>query len=78
MDFDESIRRQIAMNRERSPDERFTALCDLLRAAASMAPTDSEAQQRRQRIAEEKQRERERFRAEWSRLYASYRATESL
>src|SRR3954465_868464 len=78
VDFDQSIRRQITMNQARSPDERFAALCDLLRAAARMTPHDPDAKQRRQRIVPEKQRERERFRAEWSRLFAAYRASEGL
>ena len=62
----------------RTPDERFRALCELLQAMRAMLPQDAQSQQRRERLQKAKDKERERFRAEWSRLFAAYRDPESL
>jgi hypothetical protein len=72
--FRESILRQIAINRARTPTERFEAVCDLLDAAREMAPTDPAARERRLRVKAARDREREQFRAEWRRLFAANRA----
>jgi hypothetical protein len=68
-----SIQRQIAINRARTPTERFLALCDLLDAAHSMAPTDQAARERRLRVKVARQREKELWRAEYRRLFAANR-----
>jgi predicted nucleotidyltransferase len=47
--FDRSVAQQIALNRARTPTERFQAMCALLDAARAMAPKDSAAQERRRR-----------------------------
>ena len=47
--FERTIREQIALNRARTPTERFRALCDLLDAARAMAPRGAEARERRLR-----------------------------
>jgi hypothetical protein len=75
--FDASIRRQIEINRSRTPTQRFEALCDLLDAARAMAPNDPAARERRRRIKAARQQERERFRAEYRRLFAANRADAS-
>jgi hypothetical protein len=69
--FDESVRRPIALNQARTPDQRFRALCDLLDAARAMAPTDEAARERRRRALAARQREREQWRAELRRFCAS-------
>jgi hypothetical protein len=61
--FDEAIRRQIAVNQTRTPDERFAALCDLLDVAREMAPRDAAARDRRLRALESRARDREKWRA---------------
>jgi hypothetical protein len=43
-----------------------------------MAPQDEASRQRRLRLQAAKQRERERFHAEWSRLYRAYCASEGI
>jgi hypothetical protein len=78
MDFERSIRVQIEMNRARTPDQRFDALCQLLEELEAFTPQDSDAQKRRQLIQDAKERERERFRAEWSKLFAAYRASQGV
>lgn len=72
--FEESILRQIAINRSRTPTERFLALCELLEAARAMAPTDAEARERQQRVQAAREQEREQWRAEYRRLFAANRA----
>ncbi|HET6246703.1 MAG TPA: hypothetical protein VFE47_03310 [Tepidisphaeraceae bacterium] len=71
--FDQSILRQIAVNRARTPTERFQALCDLLDAARAMAPSDPESRQRRLRVKAAREQEREQWRAEYRRLFAENR-----
>jgi len=72
--FEQSVLRQIALNRARTPTQRFLALCDLLDTARAMAPMDAAARQRRLRAKAARQHEREQWRAECSRLYAAYRS----
>jgi hypothetical protein len=69
--FERSIREQIALNRARTPTQRFLALCDLLDAARAMAPRGPEARARRLRALAARQLERERWRAEIRRLAAA-------
>jgi hypothetical protein len=69
--FDRSIRLQIELNRARTPTERFLALCDLLDAARAMAPTGPEAEARRHRALERRQREREQLRATFRAILAA-------
>ena len=71
--FDRSVRRQIALNRSRTPTERFLALCELLDAARAMAPNEPAARERRLRVKAVRQQEREQWRAESRRLLASQR-----
>lgn len=75
--FKQSILRQIALNRARTPTERFAALCDLHDAARSMAPSDSDARERRVRAKAARQQQREQWRAEYRRLFAANRADAS-
>jgi hypothetical protein len=72
--FEQSIQRQIALNRSRTPTERFLALCDLLDAARALAPTGPEARERRLRAKAVRDLEREQWRAECRRLAAAERA----
>ena len=69
--LERSIREQIAVNRARTPSERFRALCDLLDAARAMAPTGPEARERRLRTLAARQLERERWRARFRQLAAA-------
>jgi hypothetical protein len=69
--FQRSILMQIEINRARTPAERFQALCDLLDTLSAMMPTDSEAIDRRRRVAAVRARDRENSHAQWRRLYAS-------
>jgi hypothetical protein len=71
--FEQSIRRQIELNRSRTPNERFLALCDLLDAARAMAPTDPAARERQRRVKAAREHEREQSRAEYRRLFAANR-----
>ncbi len=71
--FDRSILRQIAVNRARTPTERFMALCDLLDATRAMAPSDPAARERRLRVKAARMKEREQWRAEYRRLFAANR-----
>jgi hypothetical protein len=73
-DFQRSIAEQIAVNRARTPTERFAALCNLLDAARAMAPRDAEARRRRQRALAARQHERERWREQCARLLTTGRA----
>lgn len=73
--FDEAIRRQIALNRARTPDQRFKALCDLLDAAREMAPRDAAARERRLRVRESRERDREKWRAIVRQFHAAQRAS---
>lgn len=72
--FERSIRRQIELNRTRTPTERFMALCDLLDAARAMAPDGPEARERRRRALAARQREREQCRGDLRRYIAARRA----
>jgi hypothetical protein len=71
--FKKSILRQIAINRARTPTERFLEMCDLLDAARAMAPIDPAAQERRARVKAAREQERELWRAEYRRLFAANR-----
>ena len=71
--FTRSIKMQIELNRARTPTQRFEALCDLLESLRAMAPRDLDAIQRRKRISEMRERDREKSHAEWRRLYATQR-----
>jgi hypothetical protein len=72
--FYRSIRDQIAVNRARTPTERFGALCDLLDAAREMAPRGPAAAERRRRAIERREREREQLRETFRRMLATGRA----
>jgi hypothetical protein len=72
--FDESIRRQIAINQARTPTQRFDALCELLDAARAMAPRDAAARERRLRALAVRQREREAWRERLRQIVAAQRA----
>ena len=69
--FERSVREQIALNRARTPTERFQALCDLLDTVRAMAPNDPEARQRRLRALAAREQEREQFRDHLKRLIAA-------
>lgn len=69
----ESIARQIEINRARTPTERFLALCDLLDAARAMALADPAARERQARIRAAREQEKELWRAEYRRLFAANR-----
>jgi hypothetical protein len=71
--FEESVHRQILLNRARTPTERLNALCELLDLARAMAPQDPDARERRRRAMAIRQHEREQWRAECRRLLASQR-----
>ena len=71
--FDRSIRQQIALNKARTPTERFAALCDLLDLAREMAPKDEEARERRRRALAARQRDREQWREQCRRILAAER-----
>jgi hypothetical protein len=71
--FERSIRRQIALNRARTPTQRFEALCDLLDAARAMAPQGDEARERRRRALKARDDDRERWRAQCRRFLAAQR-----
>jgi hypothetical protein len=68
-----SIERQIDLNQQRSPTERFLALCELLDFVHATAPSDPVAQERRRRVMRPRQRAREQWRAEYRRLAATHR-----
>jgi hypothetical protein len=72
--FDRSIREQIAINRARTPTQRFLALCELLDVARAMAPRGPEARARRLRAMAAREREREVLREYFRRLIAGRRA----
>jgi hypothetical protein len=72
--FAKSIALQIAINKQRTPTERFQALCDLLDAAHAMAPTDPAAIERRRRVLAARAAEKEQMRANLRRLRAAYGA----
>jgi hypothetical protein len=62
--FARSVRDQIAQNRSRTPDQRLTALCDLLDVARAMAPSRPDARERRLRSLADRQLQREQLRAQ--------------
>lgn len=72
--FERTIRDQIALNRARTPTQRFQALCDLLDAARAMAPRDDAARKRRLRALAARQVEREQWRARYRQLAAAQRS----
>ena len=71
--FEESVRRQIALNQARTPTERFLALCDLLDSVRAMAPRDPAACERRRRARAARERDREEWRAYCRRVLAAQR-----
>lgn len=75
--FQQSVREQIAVNRARTPTERFLRLCDLLDTVRAMAPDAPQARERRQRALVRREREREALRAYCRHLIATGRATAS-
>jgi hypothetical protein len=72
--FDRGVARQIALNRARTPTERFQAMCALLDALRAMAPQDDAARERRRRALAARRREREEIREQWRRHAAARRA----
>jgi hypothetical protein len=75
--FEQSVRRQIALNQARSPSERMLALGELLDAVRAMAPTGPDARERRKRAHAARELERERWRAECRRLVAAQQSDAS-
>ena len=71
--FKKSVQRQIALNRARTPSQRFEALCDLLDAVRAMAPHTAEAVRRRRRALAARQREREQWRERCRQFLAAQR-----
>src|SRR5687768_17622430 len=57
-DLEESVHRQILLNRARTPTERLNALCELLDLARAMAPQDPDARERRRRAMAIRQQDR--------------------
>ncbi len=72
--FEASIRRQISLNKARSPTDRLAALCDLLDAVRAMAPRGPVACQRRRRALAARERNREQLCAHFRRILATRRA----
>ncbi len=72
--FRRSVDEQIAVNRARTPTERFEALCELLDFARAMAPSDAEARERRRRALTLREDEREQWRERCRRFAAADRA----
>jgi hypothetical protein len=71
--FRQSIRRQIAINQARTPTQRFEALCGLLDVAREMAPKDPAARERRRRAMLARRNEKEQWREQCRRYFASQR-----
>lgn len=71
--FQRSIKRQIALNQARTPSERLNALCELLDAARSMAPTGPDAQRRRRLANEAALRDKEQWRERCRQFLAAKR-----
>jgi hypothetical protein len=71
--FDRSVAQQIAINRSRTPTQRFEALCELLDFVRAMAPSDADARERRRKALASRQHERERWREQYRRLAATHR-----
>lgn len=71
--FEQSILSQIALNRARTPTQRFLAMCELLDAARAMAPADEAARERRRRAMMARQRDREEWHAQCRRFAAAQR-----
>jgi hypothetical protein len=74
--FEQSVLQQIAVNQQRTPTQRFEALCDLLDVAREMAPRGAEAAERRSRAMAIRQHDREQLRAQFKRILAT-RGTDS-
>ncbi|HEV2295511.1 MAG TPA: hypothetical protein VGR35_16800 [Tepidisphaeraceae bacterium] len=72
--FQRSVDQQIAVNRARTPTQRFEALCELLDFARAMAPSDAAARERRRKALAARQHEREQWREQCRRLAAADRA----
>jgi hypothetical protein len=66
--FRQSIRQQIAINRARTPTQRFEAFLELMEATRAMMPMDPAAIERRRRAQKRRDREREEFREFCKRL----------
>ena len=71
--FQRSVAQQIALNRSRTPTERFEALCELLDFVRAMAPSDAEARHRRRKALAAREHEREQWRERCRQLAAVYR-----
>lgn len=71
--FDRSIERQLAINRSRTPTERFLALCDLLDFVRATVPNDPASRERRLRAQSIRREERERLREQWRQIIAAQR-----
>lgn len=72
--FQRSIDQQIAMNQARNPSQRFEALCTLMDAARTLAPTGVEAENRRHLAEAARQLDRERWRDKCRQFLATQRA----
>jgi hypothetical protein len=72
--FQASVRQQIALNRARTPTQRFEAFFELLEVARAMAPRDGAARQRRLRAAQARQHDREQWRVTCRRFLTTQRA----
>jgi hypothetical protein len=71
--FERSRRLQIEINRQRTPTQRFEALCALLDVAIEMAPKGEVAAERRRRALAARQQERERWREQHRRFLSAHR-----
>jgi hypothetical protein len=71
--FERARRKQAAANRERTPTERFEALCALLDFADQTAPRDAAAVERRRQVLLVRTVEKEKWREQLRRLAASQR-----
>jgi hypothetical protein len=69
--FRRSVAQQIALNRLRTPTERFEALCDLLDVVRAMAPSSDDARERRRKALAIRQHEREQWREQCRRFAAA-------
>jgi hypothetical protein len=71
--FDRSRRLQIEINRQRTPTQRFEALCALLDVTIEMAPKGEVAAERRRRALAARQQQQERWREQHRRFLAAHR-----
>jgi hypothetical protein len=71
--FERARMLQITANRERTPTQRFKALCELLDLAAEMAANDPAGAERRRRAFDAHQKKRELWREQHRRFLAAHR-----